>query len=92
MACVQLLIHRLLEKGKSVTSKPSRRRRPPDGRQLGRPLTIYFNQPRETRFQEAFKLLQTRGMLPATAIVSRSRSQVIDFALDALVEKLKTSS
>lgn len=75
-----------------MTSKSRRPGRPPDGNQRGRPLTVYLNQPREARFEEAFQLLQARGLLPTTAILNRSRSQVIDFALEALVEKLKTPS
>lgn len=72
-----------------MTAKSRRPGRPPDGSRRGRPLTIYLNQPRETRFQEAFELLQAKGLLPAEAALNRSRSQVIDFALQALIEKLK---
>ncbi len=72
-----------------MTTKSRRPGRPPDGSKRGRPLTIYLNQPRDARFQEAFQLLQTKGLLSADATLSRSRSHVIDFALQALIEKLK---
>lgn len=63
--------------------------RPPKGSKRGRPLTIYLSQPREELFEEAYDLMRERGMLPSTAQLNRSRTVIIDMALDALVEKLR---
>lgn len=65
------------------------RGRPPKGNRRGRPLTIYMSQPREDLFQEAFDLMREQGILPSTANVNQSRTEVIDHALDALIGKLK---
>lgn len=65
-----------------------KRGRPPKGTRRGRPLTIYMSQPREALFQEAFDLMRERGILPSTANVNQSRTEVIDHALDALIDKL----
>lgn len=69
-----------------------KRGRPPIGTRRGRPLTIYMSQPREERFAEAFTLMCEQGILPDTASVNQSRTEVIDHALDALIEKLKHQS
>jgi hypothetical protein len=66
-----------------------KRGRPPKGLRRGRPLTIYMSQPREDLFQQAFDLMREQGILPSTANVNQSRTEVIDHALDALIEKLK---
>jgi|GEM_PF-6928216 len=66
-----------------------KRGRPPKGTHRGRPLTIYMSQPREALFKEAFELMREQGILPSTANVSQSRTEVIDHALDALIAKLK---
>lgn len=66
-----------------------KRGRPPKGKHRGRPLTIYMSQPREELFEQAFNLMREQGILPSTANVSQSRTEVIDHALDALIEKLK---
>lgn len=63
--------------------------RPPIGDKRGRPLTIYMSQPREELFEEAFRLMREQGILPSTANVNQSRTEVIDHALDALLDKLK---
>ncbi|MGJ3240008.1 MAG: hypothetical protein ACFE0Q_14950 [Anaerolineae bacterium] len=65
-----------------------KRGRPPKGEHRGRPLTIYMSQPREALFQQAFDLMRERGILPSTANVNQSRTEVIDHALDALIAKL----
>ncbi len=69
--------------------KNKKRGRPPKGKHRGRPLTIYMSQPREELFQEAFDLMREQGILPSTANVNQSRTEVIDHALDALIDKLK---
>ena len=69
--------------------QPKKRGRPPKGSRRGRPLTIYMSQPREDLFEEAFALMREQGILPSTANVNQSRTEVIDHALDALIEKLK---
>lgn len=75
-----------------MSDKEQRKRgRPPKGSHRGRPLTIYMSQPREALFQEAFNLMREQGILPSTANVNQSRTEVIDHALDALIAKLKAS-
>lgn len=66
-----------------------KRGRPPKGSRRGRPLTIYMSQPREELFERAFELMLEQGILPSTANVNQSRTEVIDHALDALIAKLK---
>lgn len=63
--------------------------RKPDGESAGKRINIYFTEPREQLFEKAYNLLKGKGMLPSTATLSRSRTDVIDFALDALVAKLE---
>ncbi len=73
-----------------MTEKNSKKRgRPPKGTHRGRPLTIYMSQPREDLFAQAFDLMREQGILPSTANVNQSRTEVIDHALDALIAKLK---
>jgi hypothetical protein len=48
-----------------------------------------MSQPREELFEQAFALMREQGILPSTANVNQSRTEVIDHALDALIEKLK---
>ncbi|MEL6526098.1 MAG: hypothetical protein AAFQ07_10360, partial [Chloroflexota bacterium] len=69
-----------------------KRGRPPKGTRRGRPLTIYMSQPREELFEKAFELMCEQGILPSTANVNQSRTEVIDHALDALIAKLKKKS
>ncbi|GAB5491131.1 MAG: hypothetical protein Phog2KO_13460 [Phototrophicaceae bacterium] len=66
-----------------------KRGRPPAGDVTGKRINIYFTEPREELFERAYNLLKGKGMLPSTATLSRSRTDVIDFALDALVAKLE---
>jgi hypothetical protein len=70
------------------TEEPKKRGRPPKGSRRGRPLTIYVSQPREALFEQAFMLMREQGILPSTANVNQSRTEIIDHALDALIEKL----
>ena len=73
-----------------MTNDDSKKRgRPPKGKHRGRPLTIYMSQPREELFKKAFDLMRSQGILPSTANVNQSRTEVIDHALDALIAKLK---
>lgn len=75
-----------------ATEEKRKRGRPPKGTRRGRPLTIYMSQPREALFQEAFDLMREGGILPSTANVNQSRTEVIDHALDALIEKLRDNA
>lgn len=77
---------------KSTRDEKRKRGRPPKGTRRGRPLTIYMSQPREALFQEAFDLMRARGILPSTANVNQSRTEVIDHALDALIDKLSDAA
>lgn len=63
--------------------------RPPAGERTGTRVNIYFTEPREKLFERAFNLLKEQGKLPSTIDLRRSRTAVIDFALDALIEKLE---
>lgn len=72
-----------------MSDEPKKRGRPPKGKHRGRPLTIYMSQPREELFQKAFSLMREHGILPSTSNVNQSRTEVIDHALDALIEKLE---
>lgn len=63
--------------------------RKPDGESAGKRINIYFTEPREHLFERAYDLLKNKGMLPSTATLRRSRTDVIDFALDALIDKLE---
>ena len=74
-----------------MNEEPKKRGRPPKGSRRGRPLTIYVSQPREALFEQAFTLMREQGILPSTANVNQSRTEIIDHALDALIEKLKRS-
>lgn len=69
-----------------VKGKPGRK---PDGESAGKRINIYFTEPREELFERAFDLLKSKGMLPSIATLRRSRTEVIDFALDALIAKLE---
>ena len=73
----------------SMAEETKKRGRPPKGSRRGRPLTIYVSQPREALFEEAFSLMREQGILPSTANVNQSRTEIIDHALDALIEKLR---
>lgn len=65
-----------------------KRGRPPKGVHRGRPLSIYMSQAREELFRQAYELMREQGILPSTANLNQSRTEVIDHALDALIEKL----
>ena len=65
--------------------------RPPKGESRGKRINLYVTEPREELFEQAFTLLKARGMLPSTAQLRRSRTEIIDYALDALIQKLDTA-
>ena len=67
-----------------------KRGRKPDGEETGKRINIYFTEPREVLFERAFNLLKAKGKLSSIATVSRSRTEVIDFALDALIAQLES--
>ncbi|MEO1286205.1 MAG: hypothetical protein AAFV93_00450 [Chloroflexota bacterium] len=67
----------------------AKRGRPPAGDKTGTRLNLYLTEPREELFERAFTLLKEQGKLPSTSTLKRSRTEVIDFALDALIEKLE---
>lgn len=66
--------------------------RPPAGENTGTRLNLYLTEPREELFKRAYELLKEKGMLPSTSSLKRSRTDVVDFALDALIEKLENDS
>jgi hypothetical protein len=68
---------------------PRKMGRPPTGTKRGRHMTIYLTEPREALFEEAFNLLKKQRKLPGTSTMNRSRVDVIDYALEALLEQLR---
>lgn len=64
--------------------------RSPGGKR-GRPLNIYLSEARERQFKEVFDLMKAQGLLPSTAELNRSRTLIIDHALDALKDRLSSS-
>lgn len=70
-------------------SKRRKPGRPPTGKTRGRRLNLYVTEPREILFERAFELLQNHDMLPTTAELRTSRTEIIDYALDALIKKLE---
>lgn len=71
--------------------KKKRMGRPPLGEQTGTRINLYLTEPREKLFERAFELLREKRMLPSTSTVNNSRTDIVDFALDALIEKLENS-
>lgn len=69
-----------------------KRGRPPKGTRRGKPLTIYVSESREQLFQSAYKHLDRLGKLPSTVTYNQARTHIIDYALDALIEKLEGQS
>lgn len=59
-----------------------------DDKKSGRNVTIYLSPAREALFEKVFHLMRERSMIPSTAEMNKSRSLIIDHALDALHEKL----
>jgi hypothetical protein len=63
--------------------------RPPIGENTGTRLNLYLTEPREQLFEEAFELLKLKGLLAENSILQRSRTEIVDFALQALIKELK---
>lgn len=84
--CARKYIDKYIEVHMSDSKKAGR---PPAGKNTGERVNIYFTEPRAELFEKAFNLLREKGKLPSTANLRSSRTDVIDFALDALVEKLE---
>ena len=63
--------------------------RPPAGEKTGTRINLYLTEPREELFKRAYELLRKNNMLPSTSDLRRSRTEIVDFALDALIEKLE---
>jgi len=63
--------------------------RPPAGENTGTRINLYLTEPREELFKRAYELLRKNNMLPSTSDLRRSRTEIVDFALDALIEKLE---
>jgi hypothetical protein len=72
-----------------MSEEKKKRGRPPLGEQTGVRISLYLTEPREELFQRAFDLLREKGMLPSTSSLNNSRTDIVDFALDALIEKLE---
>jgi hypothetical protein len=72
-----------------MSEEKKKRGRPPLGEQTGVRISLYLTEPREELFERAYKLLREKGMLPSTSSVNTSRTDIVDFALDALIEKLE---
>jgi hypothetical protein len=76
-------------KGYRMSEDKKKRGRPPLGEQTGTRINLYLTEPREQLFERAYELLREKGMLPSTSSVNNSRTDIVDFALDALIEKLE---
>jgi hypothetical protein len=72
-----------------MTDKP-KRGRPPVGNERGSRINLYLTEPRAALFDKAFLMLKAKRRLPSTAEIETSRTEVIDYALDALIRELET--
>ncbi|GAB4517076.1 MAG: hypothetical protein OHK0046_23360 [Anaerolineae bacterium] len=71
-----------------MKDQPKNSGRSPRQKKRGRPLNIYLSEAREKQFVEVFDLMKAKGILPSTADLNRSRTLIIDHALDALKARL----
>jgi hypothetical protein len=65
--------------------------RPLIGENTGTRLNLYLTEPREQLFEEAYKLLKEKSLLPRDVPLKRSRTEIIGRALEALIKELKES-
>jgi hypothetical protein len=65
--------------------------RPPIRENTGTRLNLYLTEPREQLFEEAYKLLKEKSLLPHDVPLKRSRTEIIDRALETLIKELKES-
>lgn len=65
--------------------------RTPVGENKGTRLNLYITEPREQLFEEAYQLLKEKGLLTGEHPMKRSRTEIVDFALQALIKQLKQS-
>jgi hypothetical protein len=75
-----------------MSEEKKKRGRPTFGTGTGKRINIYFTEPREALYTHAFNLLKEKGKLPSTSDLNRSRTDVIDFALDALIRELENEN
>jgi hypothetical protein len=71
-----------------MTDKP-KRGRPPVGNERGSRINLYMTEPRAEQFQKAFELLKAKRRLSSKAELETSRTDIIDYALDALLRELE---
>jgi hypothetical protein len=74
-----------------MSDEKKKRGRPPVGENTGTRLSLYMTEPREELFAEAYKLLKEKGLLPRDMPLKRSRTEIVDRALEALIKQLKES-
>jgi hypothetical protein len=77
------------EKGQLMSDEKKKRGRPPVGENKGTRLNLYLTEPREELFEEAYNLLKEKGLIPRDMVLKRSRTEIIDRALEALIKQLK---
>jgi hypothetical protein len=80
-----------IDKGQIMSNEKKKRGRPPIGENTGTRLNLYLTEPREELFEEAYNLLKEKGLLPRDMVLKRSRTEIIDRALEALIKQLKES-
>jgi hypothetical protein len=85
-----VVIRLCLNKGQIMSEEKKQRGRPTAGKGTGKRINIYFTEPREALYTRAFNLLKEKGKLPSTSDHNRSRTDVIDYALDALIRELES--
>jgi hypothetical protein len=74
-----------------MSENKKRMGRPPIGENTGTRLNLYLTEPREQLFEEAYQLLKDKGLIVKDAPLKRSRTEIIDRALEALIKQLKES-
>ena len=71
-----------------MSDKP-KRGRPPAGDKRGSRINLYLTEPRAELFERAYTLLKAKRRLPTTAELETSRTDIVDYALDALIRELE---
>ena len=71
-----------------MTDKP-KRGRTTKVNEAGIRINLYMTEARAEQFQRAFELLKTKRRLPSKAELETSRTDIIDYAMDALLRELE---
>jgi hypothetical protein len=71
-----------------MTDKP-KRDKPNSKNEAGIRINLYMTEARAEQFQRAFELLKAKRRLPSKAELETSRTDIIDYAMDALLRELE---